>query len=281
MNNLANVIAAIDYIEDNLMEKIDLDIVADAVHYSKFHLHRMFSETVGLTIHDYILRRKLTEAAKLLVFSEKKIMEIALLAGYESQQAFTLAFKAMYKQSPLCFRRNEAFYPLQLEFKFSNQVKSDTDMNESKRELRYATEADITLWMELVRLVIDGFPNLIEEEHIKVLRESIVKHSALIMTENDAAIGIMLISYNTGSIDFMGVHPLYHKQGITRVLLDRAITELLEHNDISITTFREGDKADTGYRKNLKELGFAEAELLTEYGYPTQKMIYQTKRKRE
>ncbi len=281
MNNLANVIAAIDYIEDNLMEKIDLDIVADAVHYSKFHLHRMFSETVGLTIHGYILRRKLTEAAKLLVFSEKKIMEIALLAGYESQQAFTLAFKAMYKQSPLSFRRNEAFYPLQLEYKFSSQVKPDTDMNERKRELRFAKEEDITLWMELVRLVIDGFPNLIEEEHIKVLRESIVKQSALIMTERDVAIGIMLISYITGSIDFMGVHPLYHKQGINRILLDRAITELLEHNDISITTFREGDKADTGYRKNLKELGFAEAELLTEYGYPTQKMIYQTKRKRE
>ncbi len=281
MNNLANVIAAIEYIEDNLMEKIDLDIVADAVHYSKFHLHRMFSETVGLTIHGYILRRKLTEAAKLLVFSEKKIMEIALLAGYESQQAFTLAFKAMYKQSPLSFRRNEAFYPLQLEYKFSSQVKPDTDMNERKRELRFAKEEDITLWMELVRLVIDGFPNLIEEEHIKVLRESIVKQSALIMTERDAAIGIMLISYITGSIDFMGVHPLYHKQGINRILLDRAITELLEHNDISITTFREGDKADTGYRKNLKELGFAEAELLTEYGYPTQKMIYQTKRKRE
>lgn len=281
MNNLANVIAAIEYIEDNLMEKIDLDIVADAVHYSKFHLHRMFSETVGLTIHGYILRRKLTEAAKLLVFSEKKIMEIALLAGYESQQAFTLAFKAMYKQSPLSFRRNEAFYPLQLEYKFSSQVKPDTDMNERKRELRFAKEEDITLWMELVRLVIDGFPNLIEEEHIKVLRESIVKQSALIMTERDVAIGIMLISYITGSIDFMGVHPLYHKQGINRILLDRAITELLEHNDISITTFREGDKADTGYRKNLKELGFAEAELLTEYGYPTQKMIYQTKRKRE
>lgn len=52
-----------------------------------------------------------------------------------------------------------------------------------------------------------------------------------------------------------------------------ALTELLKNREISITTFREGDRADTGYRKALKELGFAEAELLTEFGYPTQKMV--------
>jgi AraC-like DNA-binding protein len=59
---------AIEYIETHLTEKIDLDIVANAVHYSKHHLHRMFTNTIGLTLHDYIQRRKLTEAAKLLVF---------------------------------------------------------------------------------------------------------------------------------------------------------------------------------------------------------------------
>ena len=65
-----NVITAIDYIEEHLSEKLDLDIVANAVHYSKYHLHRTFTTSVGLTMHDYIKRRKLTEAAKLLVFSK-------------------------------------------------------------------------------------------------------------------------------------------------------------------------------------------------------------------
>jgi AraC-like DNA-binding protein/N-acetylglutamate synthase-like GNAT family acetyltransferase len=280
MDSLKNVIAAIGYIENHLTEKIDLDIVADAVHYSKYHLHRMFTDRVGLTIHDYILRRKLTEAAKLLVFSEKTIMEIALLAGYASQQAFTGIFKAMYKQSPLQFRRNEVFYPLQLEYKFSNHPALNRKRQDPKRELRFATEADVTLWMDLVRLVIDGFPNLIEGTHIEALRRSIAEHGALIMTEGDLALGIMMISYTTGSIDFLGVHPLYRKQGIARALLDKAISELLEHQNITITTFREGDKADTGYREFLKELGFAEAELLTEFGYPTQKMVMPNKRKR-
>lgn len=273
MKSLKIVMAAIDFIESHLTEKMDLDLVAGTLHYSKYHLHRVFTDTTGLTIHDYIQRRRLTEAAKLLVFSDKAIMEIALLAGYESQQAFTGAFKAMYKQSPLKFRRNEVFYPLQLEYKFAGHPGINPKQQKNERELRFTAEADITLWMDLVRLVIDGFPNLIEEEHIKVLRQSIAERSSLIMSEGGFAIGIMMISYETGSIDFLGVHPLYRKQGIAKALLDKAMYELFQNQNICITTFREGDKADTGYRKVLKELGFAEAELLTEFGYPTQRMV--------
>lgn len=70
---------AIRYIEDNLNEKLELDVVAAGLHYSKFHLHRIFTKTIGLTIHEYVGRRQLTEAAKLLVFSKKPIMEIALI----------------------------------------------------------------------------------------------------------------------------------------------------------------------------------------------------------
>ena len=49
--------------------------------------------------------------------------------------------------------------------------------------------------------------------------------------------------------------------------------ELLRGRKVSITTYQEGDKADTGYRDEIKELGFAEAELLVEYGYPTQRFV--------
>ena len=47
----------IDYIENNLDGKIDLETVAAAVNYSKYHLHCMFTETVGLTIRDYGKRK--------------------------------------------------------------------------------------------------------------------------------------------------------------------------------------------------------------------------------
>ena len=66
-NKVENIRNVINYIENNLTEKMTLTSIATGVGYSKYHLHRMFVETVGLSIHDYVQRRQLTEAAKLLV----------------------------------------------------------------------------------------------------------------------------------------------------------------------------------------------------------------------
>lgn len=56
-------------IKTKLDSKLNLENVAAAVHYSKYHLHRMFTDTVGITLHSYVQSRRLTEAAKLLGFS--------------------------------------------------------------------------------------------------------------------------------------------------------------------------------------------------------------------
>ena len=114
--SVISIEAVIDYIENHLDGKLELETVAEAVHYSKYHLHRLFTDTVGMTIHDYVQRRQLTEAAKLLAFSDKPIIEIAFIWRYESQQSFSLAFKAMYKSPPAEYRENHSFYPLQLRF---------------------------------------------------------------------------------------------------------------------------------------------------------------------
>ena len=273
--NIINVTAAIDYIENNLTDKLDLDTVANAVHYSKYHLHRIFTDTIGLTIHDYVQRRKLTEAAKLLIFSDKPIIEIALTAGYESQQAFTTIFKLMYKKSPNQYREAEEFYPLQLRYVLNNEPTKISTEIDWRKDIDFAMEHDIPPWMDLVRLVVDGFPYLKENEYLDQLKESIQQKQALIMCDDNIIIGAMIFNNETGSIDFLGVHPQYRKHDIARAFLQRAWGEILKDIPISITTFREGDKADPGYREIFKKLGFAEGELLIEFGYPTQKFTIQ------
>lgn len=140
-------------------------------------------------------------------------------------------------------------------------------------DITFAVPEDIPCWMELVRLVIDGFPCLEEEEYIRVLREKIRTKQALILKDGTMAVGILLFSSENGSIDFMGCHPLYRKMGIPKAFLEKVMGELLRGKDISITTYREGDRADTGHRRAVKGLGFAEAELLVEFGYPTQRFV--------
>lgn len=267
---------AIRYIEDHLDKKLDLETVAAALHYSKYHLHRIFTKIVGLTVHEYVQRRQLTEAAKLLAFSKRSIMEIALISGYESQQAFTSSFKAMYKMTPAEFRTAEEFYPLQLEIHLS---KEPMKMDFTKDDIQFATIEDINDWMELVQLTVDGYPRLDEVDYMEKLSFYIADKRALILRDEGMAIGIMGFSTETGSIDFLAVHPQYRNSGIEKVFLDKLADELLTGKEISLTTYREGDKADTGYRETYLRLGFAERELLTEYGYPTQRFVLPPKDK--
>lgn len=272
MNKMEKIQAVISYIESHLTRKLDLDEIAGAVHYSKHYLHRTFSETVGMTIHEYLQRRQLTEAAKLLVFSNKPILEIALL-GYESQQAFTASFSAMYKQTPNQYRQGEKFYPLQLKFSFEGSYPMLHRKETPLWQVDFAAGEDIPCWMELVRLVIDGFPHLDEGQYIATLRERIRTGQALILKDGETAVGALLFSRAAGTIDFMGTHPLYRKRGIPKALLNKVMDELIREQEISITTYRDGDKADTGQRREIMELGFAEAELLVEFGYPTQRFV--------
>ena len=268
----------IEYIESHLDGKLDLEKVAEASHYSKYHLHRMFADAVGMTIHDYVQRRQLTEAAKLLVFSDKPIIEVAFICGYESQQAFSAAFKSMYKIPPAEYREKREFYPLQLRFTLCREIPKKAF---AKEDISLADHGDIDDWMNLMRLVIDGYPVMNEEDYLKEITKCIDEQRALVLKDGDVLIGAMAFSYDTGSIEFLGIHPQYRRSSIHKLFLEALMDHYLSGKEISMTTYREGDKADTGYRETLKQLGFAERELLTEFGYPTQRFVYLPEEKEE
>lgn len=205
-----------------------------------------------------------------MIFSKKPIIDIALLCGYQSQQSFTAAFKSMYKAPPAEYRANRNFYPLQLRFTL--------EKNPPKEPLTYAdiclaTESDIVDWMTLMHLTIDGYPEMNEDDYLFHLRTGILENRALILRHKDLLIGAMLFSRTTGSIDYLGVHPQYRNAGIHKLFIDALLYTYLPYQDISITTYRADDKADTSHRTLLYTLGFAERELLVECGYPTQKFV--------
>ena len=276
--HITDIEKVIEYIESHLDSKLDLEKVAEASHYSKYHLHRIFADTVGMTIHDYVQRRQLTEAAKLLVFSDKPIIEVAFICGYESQQSFSTAFKSMYKMPPFEYRDKREFYPLQLRITLSKKTPQKAF---SKSDISLAGYDDINDWMNLMCLVIDGYPVMKEKDYLNEIMKCIDEQRALVLKDGDVLIGAMAFSYDSGSIEFLGIHPQYRRSGIHRLFIEVLIEKYLLGREISMTTFREGDKADTGYRKELKQLGFAEGELLTEFGYPTQRFAYLPEEKEE
>lgn len=121
-NNLQEIGCVIDYIEEHLLEdRLELGQIAEAAGYSKYHLHRMFTAVVGVPIHQYIRRRRLTEAARSLKNTERPILDIALCSGYETQRSFSAAFKALYRRSPQWYRKHGAFMPVQLKYDIMNR----------------------------------------------------------------------------------------------------------------------------------------------------------------
>lgn len=107
-----SIIRGIDYIEQNLEnDRIRTKDVAEKSNYSLFHFHRMFYAVTGLTIKDYIKSRRLTEAARRLVETDARIIDISFDTGFESQESFTRAFKQMFGITPGRFRKDGMHYP--------------------------------------------------------------------------------------------------------------------------------------------------------------------------
>jgi AraC-like DNA-binding protein len=90
----------IEYIENHLSDDITLDELASQIFCSKFHYHRIFQSMVGEPTFEYIRKRRLSMAAKMLLETEKDIIDIALECGYNSQVSFTKAFKKTYGINP-------------------------------------------------------------------------------------------------------------------------------------------------------------------------------------
>lgn len=97
---------AIIYVEDRLGEAIKVEDVARAAGYSYYHLNRQFTAILGESIGSYIKKRRLANAAKALLYSNQKIIDIALDNGFESAESFSRAFKLVYKTSPQEYRIN-------------------------------------------------------------------------------------------------------------------------------------------------------------------------------
>lgn len=107
MNHDACIKKSIEYIEDNLDNKIELKELSDKAFLSKYHFHRVFHSVVGEPVAEYIRKRRLKEAASELITTDNKIVDIALKYQFSSQEAFTKAFKRIYGVPPREFRTSK------------------------------------------------------------------------------------------------------------------------------------------------------------------------------
>ena len=99
------ILSALDFIESNMAERISLEEISAEAGISPYHFHRIFHAIAGETVGSYIRRRRLTLAAHRLIGSDERIIDIALEYRFESQEAFSRAFKKSFGITPGQYRK--------------------------------------------------------------------------------------------------------------------------------------------------------------------------------
>ena len=109
-NSRVLVYRARDLIADRFDCSISLKDAAHEACLSPFHFHRLFAQTFGQTPHDFLIRRRIDEAKRLLVQTDSSITEICFEVGYSSLGSFSTLFQKEVGCSPTDYRLGAAHF---------------------------------------------------------------------------------------------------------------------------------------------------------------------------
>lgn len=101
---------AIEFIDKNYKKQISLEDVAKHVHISPSHFSRGFKEFTGINFIDYVTKKRIEEAKKLLLTTNLNIGEVGLMVGYDDPNYFGRVFKNMVGMPPSKFKVKSSLY---------------------------------------------------------------------------------------------------------------------------------------------------------------------------
>lgn len=96
----------IEYIEDHLCESLSLDVLADNFFVSKYHIAHIFKENLGISIHQYITKKRLA-LCQADICSDKPITKVYQSHGFGDYSGFYRAFKKEFGISPEKYRQQK------------------------------------------------------------------------------------------------------------------------------------------------------------------------------
>ncbi|KAA0544895.1 AraC family transcriptional regulator [Bacillus sp. BGMRC 2118] len=97
---------SIEYIQQNLFQPLTLESIAEEIQVSPNYLSTLFRKKVGVSIKEYINRKKIEESKYFLLHTGATLLDISLLLGYCNQSYYTSLFKKYIGITPKQFKRN-------------------------------------------------------------------------------------------------------------------------------------------------------------------------------
>jgi len=111
-NYHARMQRVLDHIDQHLNGNLDLDALSGVAAFSKYHFHRQFTATFGVSVHRYVQLARMKRASHRLAYRDaQSVTDIAMDAGYDAPDAFARAFRRRFGQSPSSFRKSPDWEP--------------------------------------------------------------------------------------------------------------------------------------------------------------------------
>ena len=129
MDSLKSMNDALNYIEENFTNDIDFNEVARLAFCSAYHFQRMFSYLAGITLSEYVRRRRLTLAAFELNNSNIRVIDVAIKYGYNSPDSFTRAFQNLHGITPSEAKFNGQLLKAYPRMTFQLSIKGGNELN--------------------------------------------------------------------------------------------------------------------------------------------------------
>ena len=120
---------AVEYIEENLTNDIEIETLAKTAYCSVYEFSRVFSFAANITVSEYIRRRRLSQAVFDIQNGRESIVDISLKYGYESQATFTRAFKELHGQTPAAVRNHGILLKTYPKITFKLIIRGVTEMD--------------------------------------------------------------------------------------------------------------------------------------------------------
>jgi YesN/AraC family two-component response regulator len=105
-SNQSRISTIAKYINMNYSQNVTLTSISQSFYISKFFLSRSFKETTGVSVTDFINRKRVNEAANLLENTNMSLIEIASAVGFNNQPYFIKIFKHYHGVPPGQYRAN-------------------------------------------------------------------------------------------------------------------------------------------------------------------------------
>lgn len=113
LGNLILLTEALEYVEEHIGSEIKTEDIAESCHCSKSTLEKVFRCVNGISVHDYLVRRRMMRVARQLWMEpEESLLDIALQYGYSTNESFTRAFRNVWNCNPSEFRGKKKFSEL-------------------------------------------------------------------------------------------------------------------------------------------------------------------------